>query len=193
MQRPTTRFGATLARGVVFGAALIGTTLLLQACGAFAGGKRGNDAVPQPAKSVDLERYLGKWYEYARYENRFERDCDYVTAEYGKRDDGKVSVRNTCGARPGEPGKTSEGRARVVPDSGNAKLEVSFFGPFYVGDYWVLDHADDYSWSIVGEPSGRFLWILTRQPKPSATEGKALIDRARALGYDTSLLRMTAQ
>lgn len=189
MQRRQARITAALA----FGAALVGTTLLLQACGALAGGKRGNDAVPQPAKPVDVERYLGKWYEYARYENRFERDCDYVTAEYGRREDGKVSVRNTCGARPGASPKVSEGRARVVPDSGNAKLEVSFFGPFYVGDYWILDHADDYAWSIVGEPSGRFLWILTREPKPTASAGNALIERARAMGYDTSLLRMTAQ
>lgn len=189
MQRWTRRITAVTA----FGAAFAATVLMLQACGGFAGGKRGNAAVPQPAKTVDLERYLGKWYEYARYENSFEADCDYVTAEYGKRDDGLISVSNTCGARADGAGKTSDGRARVVPDSGNAKLKVSFFGPFYVGDYWVLDHADDYTWSIVGEPSGRFLWILTRASKPSATEGAALIDRARALGYDTSMLRMTAQ
>lgn len=187
MQRGQARITATLA----FGAALVGTTLLLQACGAFAGGKRGNDAVPQPAKPVDLERYLGKWYEYARYENRFERDCDYVTAEYGKREDGKVSVRNTCGARPGASPKVSEGRARVVPDSGNAKLEVSFFGPFYVGDYWILDHADDYTWSIVGEPSGRYLWILTREARPSAELRRTLLARASALGYDVTMLRET--
>lgn len=189
MQRSLVRISTVAA----FAAALLGTTLLLQACGSFAGGKRGNAAVPEPARPVDLERYLGKWYEYARYENRFERGCDRVTAEYGKRDDGLISVRNTCGARAdGEP-RTSDGRARVVPGSGNAKLEVSFFGPFYVGDYWVLDHADDYTWSIVGEPSGRFLWILTRDPRPSRAQGEALVARARALGYDTSMLRMTAQ
>ncbi|RZT36879.1 lipocalin family protein [Cupriavidus agavae] len=176
-------------------AVLVGCALLVQACGGFAAGKRGNHAVPQPAKTVDLQRYLGKWYEYARYENRFERGCEAVTAEYGLREDGLVSVRNTCG-NGGEKGggaRVSEGRAKVVPDSGNAKLKVSFFGPFYVGDYWVLDHADDYSWSIVGEPSGRYLWILTREARPDESVGLMLMERARALGYDTAMLRKTAQ
>jgi apolipoprotein D and lipocalin family protein len=79
----------------------------------------------------------------------------------------------------------------VVADSGNAKLKVSFFGPFFFGDYWVLDHADDYSWSIVGEPSGHYLWILTREATPATSVKDALIERVRALGYDTSMLRMT--
>jgi len=70
---------------------------------------------------------------------------------------------------------------------------VSFFGPFYVGDYWILDHADDYTWSIVGEPSGRYLWILTREAKPSAELRRTLIERTRALGYDVTMLRETQQ
>ncbi len=70
---------------------------------------------------------------------------------------------------------------------------MSFWGPFYVGNYWVLDHADDYTWSIVGEPSGRFLWILTREARPSAQLRRMLFERAAALGYDTSRLRPTAQ
>jgi apolipoprotein D and lipocalin family protein len=73
---------------------------------------------------------------------------------------------------------------------GKAKLKVSFFGPFYVGDYWVLDHADDYSWSIVGEGSGRYLWLLTRE-RPTPAQLSALTDRARAMGYDTAMLRVT--
>jgi apolipoprotein D and lipocalin family protein len=89
------------------------------------------------------------------------------------------------------PFRSSEGRAKIVPDSGNAKLKLSFFGPFYIGDYWVLDRADDYTWSIVGEPGGRYLWILTRDAKPSADERKALFERARSLGYDVTMLRET--
>ena len=73
------------------------------------------------------------------------------------------------------------------PAGTNAKLKVSFFGPFY-GDYWVLDHADDYSWSIVGEASGRYLWILSREPKPSDQVVGGLIKTASAMGYDTSML-----
>ena len=69
---------------------------------------------------------------------------------------------------------------------------MSFFGPFYA-DYWVLDRAPDYSWSIVGEPSGRYLWILTRQARPDAQTREDLVARVKALGYDTSLLHFTAQ
>ena len=86
----------------------------------------------------------------------------------------------------------ARGRAKVVDATTNAKLKVSFFGPFY-GDYWVLDHASDYSWSIVGEPSGRYLWILHREARPAEAEVQQLIARARDLGYDTSMLRRTKQ
>lgn len=152
----------------------------------------GNANPPEPAKAVDLDRYVGKWYEVARYDMRFEKGCEGVTAEYSKRPDGLIRVLNTCheGAVDG-PVKTSEGKAKVVDTTTNAKLKVSFFGPFW-GDYWVLDHADDYSWSIVGEGSGKYLWILTRKP-PSDLEREALTARARALGYDVAMLRQTKQ
>jgi apolipoprotein D and lipocalin family protein len=154
----------------------------------------GNAAVPQPAKSVDLDRYLGRWYEIGRYDNFFERDCEAVTADYAVRPDGLIRVINTC--RQGSPtgrARSIEGKAKVVDQSGNAKLKVSFFGPFYMGNYWVLDRADDYSWSIVGEPTGQYLWILTRDPTPPAEIKGMLFERALELGYDTSLIRMTWQ
>jgi apolipoprotein D and lipocalin family protein len=160
----------------------------LAACSSLSRGPVGNRAVPQPAKSVDLSRYLGRWYEIGRYEHGFERGCEAVTADYRRRDDGDIEVVDACrkGAPDGPP-KSAKGRAKVVPGSGNAKLRVSFFGPFY-GDYWVLDHADDYSWSIVGEPSGRYLWLLSRTAPLAPAEREALERRARELGYDTSLL-----
>jgi len=65
-----------------------------------------------------------------------------------------------------------------------------FFGPFF-GDYWVLDHADDYGWSIVGEPSGRYLWLLSRTPKPSMAVVAEIQSRVRQLGYDKTLIRTT--
>ena len=134
--------------------ALISTTALGRDAGR-------NRAVPQPHKTVDLTRYAGLWYEIGRYENGFERGMDGVTAEYRLRDDGQVQVINT-GHKGGPDGKAkvAVARAKIVPDSGDAKLKVSFFGPFFFGDYWVLDHDPDYSGSIVGEPSGRFLWLL---------------------------------
>ena len=151
----------------------------------------GNHSVPQPNKAVDLQKYLGRWYEIARYEQGFQKGCEGVTADYSLRPDGSLVVLNRC-RKPG--GKLSEarGRAKVVDGTANAKLKVSFFGPFY-GDYWVLDHADDYSWSIVGEGSGRYLWILHRKASPGEAEVRGLIDRAASLGYDTSMLRRTEQ
>jgi apolipoprotein D and lipocalin family protein len=154
----------------------------------------GNRAVPEPAKPVDLTRYLGKWYEMARYEAGFEKDCEAATAEYALRPDGLVSVVNSCRQdTPDGPLRTARARARIVPDSGNAKLKVSFFGPFFVGNYWVMDHADDYGWTIVGEPTGKYLWILTRDPTPDQAEKDALVARVAALGYDTGMLRFTRQ
>ena len=151
----------------------------------------GNTAVPQPAKPVVLNSYLGRWYEIARYEQGFQKDCDGVTADYALRDDGKLSVINTC-RKPDGKIKQATGKAKVVDTATGAKLKVSFFGPFY-GDYWVLDHADDYSWSIVGEGSGRYLWLLSREAQPSQAKVDTLIARAKALGYDTSMLRITKQ
>lgn len=173
---------------------LAGAAVALSACATVQRGPVGNTAVPQPAKSVDLTRYAGLWYEIARYEAGFQRGCEGVTATYGLRDDGQVSVMNTC-RKDGLNGRvrSAEAKAKVVEGSGNAKLKVSFFGPFYIGDYWVLDRAEDYSWSIVGEPSGRYLWLLSRTPQPSAQARETITNRARELGYDLSLLRPTQQ
>jgi apolipoprotein D and lipocalin family protein len=151
----------------------------------------GNHSVPQPGKPVDLQKYLGRWYEIARYEQGFQKDCDGVTADYALRADGGIDVLNRC-RKPGGKLTQARGRAKVADETSNAKLKVSFFGPFF-GDYWVLDHADDYSWSIVGEGSGRYLWILHRRATPTEAEVRKLIDRARDLGYDTSMLRRTRQ
>lgn len=173
-------------------ALIAGAALTLGACATLQRGPVGNAAVPQPAKPVDLNRYAGLWYEIGRYENGFERGCEGVTAQYTVRDDGLVGVLNTCrqGAVDG-PEKISEGKAKIVEGSENAKLKVSFFGPFYVGDYWVLDRADDYSWSIVGEPSGRYLWLLSRTAQPSTQTRETILNRTRALGYDLTLVRPT--
>ena len=139
---------------------------------------------------MDLPRYLGRWYEIARYEQDFQKGCEGVTADYTRRHDGSIAVINRCRKK----GKISEalGRARVVDAKTNAKLKVSFFGPFY-GDYWVLDHADDYSWSIVGGPTGRYLWLLHRSATPSGAEVQHLIQRASGLGFDVSMLVRTKQ
>lgn len=171
---------------------LVATTLALGACAAIPRpGPVGNKAVPQPARTVDLQKYLGRWYEQFRYEASFQKGLEAVSAEYSLNDDGTIRVRNS-GRKGGLAGELKEvtGKAKVVDTTTNAKLKVSFFGPFY-GDYWVLDHDDNYQWSIVGEPSGRYLWALTREPKPDADTMATLKARVIALGYDWSLVRTT--
>lgn len=177
--------------------ALAALPLALSAC-VGTPGPVGNTAVPQPAKPVILDAYLGTWYEYARYEAPFQKGCEGVTADYSLRDDRTIKVVNSC-YQDSLDGKyrQSTGKAKVVEGSDGAKLKVSFFGPFY-GDYWVLDRGDPgadgrYGWSIVGEPSGRYLWILTRAARPDAAEQAMLEARVKALGYDWSLIRKTQQ
>lgn len=162
---------------------------LISAC-AGKPGPVGNKAVPEPAKAVVLDRYLGKWFEMARYEAPFQKGCDGVTADYSLRDDGKIEVINSC-TKEGKT-TTAKGKAKIVAGSQNAKLKVSFFGPFY-GDYWVLDRAEDYSWAIVGEPSGRYLWMLTRQAQPEPQVRAQIEARVKEMGYDWNLVRVTDQ
>lgn len=141
----------------------------------------------QAVAAVDLDRYAGLWHEQARLPNWFERGCVAATAEYGRRPDGLVSVRNVCTKADGEVSDV-DGRAKIVDARTNAKLKVSFFGPFFVGDYWVIDLASDYSWVIVGEPRGRYLWVLTRAAAIDAAQKADLIARVAAKGYRTDAL-----
>ncbi|MBX3593977.1 lipocalin family protein [Sphingomonas sp.] len=152
-----------------------------------------NPQVPEPAKPVDLARYTGKWFELARHDNRFQKGMDAVTAEYAVGEDGRIVIVNS-GQRSGESERdVSEGRAIVADEATNAKLKVSFFGPLYTGDYWVLDHGDDYDWAIVGEPSGRYLWLLSREARPAPDTLQSLLERVQDLGYDRWALRITQQ
>jgi apolipoprotein D and lipocalin family protein len=147
----------------------------------------------EPQKTVDLSRYAGKWYEQGRFDQSFQRGCEGVTAEYSRLPDGRIKVLNTCRQdRVDGPARSAEAKARVVEGTGNAKLRVSFFWPFE-GDYWVLDRAPDYSWAIVGEGSGQYLWLLTRARQISPAQYSALVRRAARFGYDTTPLRRTRQ
>lgn len=142
--------------------------------------------------NLDLARYLGRWYEIARFPNRFERGCQAVTAEYARRADGRISVVNTCHkGRPDGPVERVEGVADVV---GPGKLAVTFVPwlPFARGDYWVLWVDPAYSVAVVGEPKGRTGWILARAPDlDRATYDKAVSVLA-SMGYDTSQLQSVA-
>jgi apolipoprotein D and lipocalin family protein len=140
--------------------------------------------------AVDIDRYLGRWYEIARYPNSFQKECEAVTATYTKREDGLIKVVNACGAVEGSRPREAVGRAKVVDPQSNAKLKVSFFGPFW-GDYWIIDLKDDYSRAIVGEPSGGYLWVLARDPAITEEERADIIATLDRLGYPAEPLHFT--
>lgn len=143
--------------------------------------------------TLDVGRYLGKWYEVARFPNRFEKNCEGVTAEYVLNPDETIRVVNTChkGA-PDGPKEVAEGVAEVVAPG---KLKVTFVPwlPFAKGDYWVLHVDPAYSLAVVGEPSGKTGWILSRTPDVDAEQYSNAVSVLASAGYDTSKLRRVAQ
>ena len=150
-------------------------------------------AMPQkvdntPITSLDLDRYLGRWYEIARYDHSFERGLVGCMADYSLRDDGKIKVLNSGYIKTLDGDyKESVGKARVRKNGKPGQLQVSFFGPFYA-DYDILELAPDYSYSVVGSSSPRYLWILSRTPHLNgSTKGKILKNLSQR-GYDISKL-----
>lgn len=120
----------------------------------------------QTVERVELDRYLGTWYEIARLPNRFQDHCrGNVTADYARLDDGAIEVVNRCLDNNGTIDE-ARGVARIVEPSSNSKLEVSFVSLFgfhlFWGDYWILDLGEEYEYSVVGMPSRKYGWILSR-------------------------------
>lgn len=133
--------------------------------------------------SLDVNRYLGEWYEIARYDHRFERGMENTRAIYSMRDDGMIDVINT-GVKDGER-KESKGKAKLTDTP--ALLRVSFFGPFY-SDYRVMMLDADYQYALIGSGSDEYLWILSRKPSLTDTVKQQVIKEAQRRGYDTSKL-----
>jgi apolipoprotein D and lipocalin family protein len=177
-------FNNTLpAKGLVAAAAALG---LVAGCGAV---------YPPLAvvEMVDLDRYTGRWYEIARYPNWFERGCVGVTADYTLRDDGRIDVVNTCFESSLDgPSREIRGSARVVDSTTNAKLKVTFFRPFE-GDYWIIDLDEDYRYAVVGAPSRRFLWILSRTPQMDEETYADIVDALPSFDYDPDQLMLVPQ
>ncbi|WP_237216512.1 lipocalin family protein [Falsiroseomonas oryziterrae] len=151
----------------------------------------------QTVAAVDLTRYAGTWYEIARFPNSFQdgrgRNCVATTATYALRPDGQVAVANRClDANAGNRETVATATAYAVEGSGNARLRVSFFWPFY-GDYWVIGLDPDYRWAAVGAPSREFLWILSRTPQMAAGDYAAAVAAAAAQGFDVARLQPTPQ
>lgn len=147
----------------------------------------------QTVPFVDLNKYLGKWYEIASYPQWFQKGCYCTTAEYTLSEKGYVIVENRCN-KDSVDGKLSgiKGKAFVEKNAGNAKLKVQFFWPFK-GKYWIIDLADDYSYAVVSNPNRKYLWILARTSKIEDTIYQQIIFRLKESGFDLTKLQKTQQ
>jgi apolipoprotein D and lipocalin family protein len=153
-----------------------------------------------PVPAVDLTRYMGHWYEIARYPNRFQTRCaGNVTAEYTMRTDGHIAVVNRC-ARTDGAEEAVESVARLAdPTHSTSKLQVRFapallsWLPQVWGDYWIIGLASDYRYAVVGDPSRQYLWILARGPVLPDADYDAAVAIAVANGYDPARLQRTLQ
>lgn len=141
----------------------------------------------EPVKDFDSARYLGKWYEIARLDHRFERGLSQVTAEYSAREDGSIRVLNRGFDGAKGEWKETEGKATFVEGPKVGYLKVSFFGPFG-GSYVITDLDPDYRHSLVTGNDRSYLWILARTPALDEPTKKRLLQKAQALGFDTSKL-----
>jgi len=142
---------------------------------------------------VDVDRYMGTWYEIAKFPQRFEEGLVGVTATYSLLPNGKVRVLNS-GYLKDFSGKlkTAKGKAWIVDKTTNAKLKVSFFWPF-AGDYWILELGKDYEYAVVGEGSRRYLWILSRTPQMDEDVYLGILKRLADKGFDISRIEKNPQ
>ena len=152
---------------------------------------------PTPLKTVphvNLSRYLGKWYEIARFPNSFQKDCVEAVAEYSQIEDEKIQVVNTCKEIKDGRLSSATGIARVEDPVTHAKLKVNFV-PAWLrwtgignGDYWIIDLDEGYTYAVVSEPSRKYLWILSRTPTISQTTYNDIIKRLRDQNFEVSKL-----
>jgi apolipoprotein D and lipocalin family protein len=147
----------------------------------------------QTVRNVELSRYIGTWFEIASFPHRFQKGCTGTTATYTLRTDGEIAVLNRCRkySLQGDV-DSAEGRARVVDSKTNAKLEVTFFWPFW-GDYWIIDLGPEYEYAVVGHPGRDYLWILSRTPTLDPATYEEILGRLRAQRYEVERLRKTRQ
>ena len=164
-----------------------------------AGQSPASDAPLQTIARLDVDRYMGSWYEIAKYPNRFQRQCVADTqAQYRQREDGQLDVINRCRQANGEMTEAI-GRARPVGAADSSRLQVRFapawlsWLPMVWGDYWVIDLDPAYQLVAVSEPRREYLWILSRTPRVDPAAYQALLGRLQAQGFDPSKLEPTVQ
>ncbi len=150
--------------------------------------KDDKEIVMTTVEKVDLKKYAGVWYEYSRIPNSFQDNClQNTTATYHLREDGRVDVINRCIDADGDTIEAN-GIAQVVDTETQSKLEVSFvrllgFNLFW-GDYWIIGLADDYRYAVVGVPSRKYGWILSRKPTVSEEDFITIENILKAKGYN---------
>lgn len=154
---------------------------------------------PRTVEYVDLDRYVGTWYEFAKIPASFQKDCiANTTAVYSKNQDGTVSVENSCDKENGER-NVAKGNARIEDKETNAKLTVTFvkiLGRWiytFGGDYWVIGLGADYQFAVVGHPDREYGWILSRSPALDAASLQEAQNILIENGYDTCKLITTIQ
>jgi apolipoprotein D and lipocalin family protein len=155
---------------------------LLSACGTT------GTAPLQQVSDVNLERYMGVWYEIASYPNRFQKGCSCTQATYSLTPSGEVRVENIC-TKKGKVVRT-KGNAKVVANTGNAQLKVSFFWPFY-GDYHIIMLDSEYQWAVVGHPSRKYLWVLSREKSLPVSVWETVARQLPTNGYSEEKLMWT--
>jgi len=147
-------------------------------------------SIPKKAKAVenfDVNKYLGTWYEIARFDFRFEKDLDNVSAQYSLNEQGNVIVLNSGYNYKKEVWKKADGLAKFRGDQDIAELKVSFFGPFYSG-YNVVALDDNYQYALVAGKNLDYLWILSRTKSIPQEVKTNFLNIAKEIGYDTSKL-----
>lgn len=161
----------------------------------FSGATQADAPLPplQAVEHLDLQRYLGKWFEVASIRHRFQKGCVATTATYDLREDGKIDVLNEC-RKYSFDGKLdrAHGKAWIPNPEEPAKLVVQFFWPFK-GDYWVIELGDNYEYAVVGHPSRDYLWVLSRTPEMDRYLYDDILSRLKAVGYDLSRIQPTPQ
>ncbi len=138
-------------------------------------------------KSFDKEKYLGKWYEIARLDNRFERNLNNTTAHYSLNPNGAIKVVNRGFNHVTGEWSQATGKAKFVGSEDVARLKVSFFGPFYSG-YNVIALDSAYQYALVSGSKRKYLWILAREPSIPEEVKRNYVTNAKNLGYDTKSL-----
>ncbi len=141
-----------------------------------------------PVAGFELDRYLGKWYEIARLDHKFERGLQGVTATYSLNENGSVKVSNSGVSTKTGKRDDAVGKAKFIGSSDVAHLKVSFFGPFY-GSYIVYElDKENYEYALVSGPDRSYMWVLSRTPQMDAKRYEALLKIAKENGFDTDAL-----